>query len=181
MAVTPEVIAEYLRIPAGERADAQDDLVEVTAAAIEHVETLCGPHADDDTRTLTVRASGSSVLLPVTRLSAVLEVRRPDGTVVDVDPVDVDLLAGILVLRDPTPGDWQVDVAFTGRAASLTLAVKIIASHLWETRRGTADPARRRLYANGDAREPVRSVPIGVAIPSRASQLMAPYVVPGFA
>lgn len=178
--VTVEVIAEYLRIPPAERADAQADLVEVTAAAIEHVETLCGPHADD-TRTLTVRASGSSVLLPVTRLSAVLEVRRPDGTVVDVDPVDVDLLAGILVLRDPTPGDWQVDVAFTGRAASLTLAVKIIASHLWETRRGTADPARRRVYANGDAREPVRSVPIGVAIPSRASQLMAPYVVPGFA
>jgi|GEM_PF-1442638 len=182
--VTPAEVASHLNITPSPTGAELTKLTEHTTAALEYVESQCGPlgDAEGDELTFSVRPSGDSLVLPAARLAAVTEVRDPDDALVDVAPAQVDLLAGV-VERVPVsgPGTWQVTVTLEGRGASLKLAVKIIAGHLWETQRGRTDPHRAAMHANGGDRDRVPVSPTGFAIPARAAQLISPFVLPGFA
>lgn len=158
--------------PTGQDAtDLQEDL----DAAIEFVETHCGPVALA-ARTYTVHPRRDKLVLPVTRVTAVLEVTDPDGNV--VTPYDVRLAAGIVVL----PGEpwstkaWTVTANTGHDRKSLVLAIKHIASHLYGIRRGNGALPSGRAYPTADT-ETVQVA--GFAIPRRAWDLMAPYVRTG--
>lgn len=173
--VTANQLAKHLNITTP-TSDQSAKLEEHLAAAIEHVQSRCGP-LDVTEQTMKVRTAGTFLVLPATRLGTVTEVRDPSGDVVDVDADAIDLEAGIVEVPHPMPGTWQVKVTPVEPPKSLKLAVMIIAGHLWETQRGRGDQQRAAmLAAGGDAPRPAGS---GFAIPSRASDLMAPYLLPG--
>lgn len=153
-------------------------LNEHTAAAIEYVQSLVGPLDPEVTTTLVTYQVGRMLTLPASRLAAVNEVRDPQGAVVDVSPADIDLPAGIITTPWVAPGPWEVDVTPRPVPESVKLAVKIIAGHLWETQRGRGVPERAAAYAAGGEDITPRR---GFAIPSRALELLAPHLTPGFA
>lgn len=148
-------------------------------ASIRVVEARCGPIQAQET-TLRCRANGKNLVLPVTHLRSVSAVRAPDGSTVTVDERELNLLAGIIPVPSVRPGWWEVDVKIgtDDVPADLELAVFIVASHLWEIKRGRA--GRPQAYYGGENSD-TQDVPRGFAVPARAAELMRPYVMPGFA
>lgn len=162
--------AEQLKTAGPDR----DQLQEVLDAAIEQVEDRVGP-LDSAVVQYKVHATGKSLVLPTTHLSSVTAVTDPDGVAVPLEDLDLNLLSGIVTLRTAARsrrGAYTVAATPRGGAASVRLAVKIIASHLWEVKRGSAAGGGRFAQPVADATPaPGR----GFAIPSRAAQLLAPF------
>lgn len=157
--------------------DAQDavDLQEDLDAAIETVEKLCGP-VSVAARSYLCRPRRDKLVLPVTRVTAVLEITDPDGNT--VTPYDVNLAAGIIELSSEpwSTKAWTV-LATTGQdRKALVLAIKQVASHLYGIRRGSAALPGGRSYPTTDT-ETVSLA--GFAIPRRSADLMAPYLRTG--
>jgi len=149
----------------------QGRLQEALDSAIGHVEKLVGP-ISLATRDYLVRPRRDKLVLPVTRLQAVVEVRDPAGNV--VAPYDVNLLSGIVELTSEpaTTKAWTVRATAGQDVVQLRRAVKIIASHLYEDHRGTGALPGGRTYPSGGEDTPA---PMGFAIPRRAAELLAPY------
>lgn len=169
--VTLQEMAAWLREPTYATNEPEKDWLQVSLdSAIEQVEARCGPIMSA-ARTFTPRPRRHRLVLPETRLVNVQEVRDPDGNL--VEPYDIDLLCGIVELaaEPPTTKRWTVVATTRDTVASLQLAVKIIASHLFEVHRGGAALPTGRAYATGDSEPP----PAGFALPRRAEQLMAPF------
>ncbi len=178
--VTVAELAQQLNraAPAAGSAD-ETELQLYVDAAEAHVTKECGPLVSAS-RTYRVYPSGTNLVLSGTRLTAVTSVTDPDGNVVTVDPDDVNLLAGIVNVRDwgSHSGPWSV-VASGGPVTirpDLKLAVLIIAAHLYETQR-TTQPGRPGF---GGGEVPPGASP-GYAIPNRAAELMRPHRIVAFA
>ncbi len=175
--VTLADLLDYLRVPAGAPGTDQVKLSETLNATLEHVAYLVGP-LEHVARDVVVWPSGCSLVLPDTHLTEVQSVTNPDGTLIDVPARGLNLLAGVIEFpRGLIRGPWTV--RYTGRehAASVRLAVKIIASHLWETQRGrdAGAGARSGIAVPVGDDSPVR---MGFAIPSRAAELLKPFLRP---
>jgi len=173
--LTIQDLAEHLNM-AGEP---PEDLQLFLDAAVRVVEGRCGP-LEQRSQTLRCRPNGRNLVLPATNLQAVTAVRDPAGQFVAVRAADVNLLAGIVPVPSVRDGWWEVDVSIGGSAmpADLKLAVFIVASHLYELKRGRAD--RPQAYYGGENSD-TQDVPRGFAVPARAAELMRPYVIPAFA
>jgi len=167
--------AAFQRFPAAPTGQDAIDLQEDLDAAIEQVEVCCGPVAQAE-RTYTVRPKRNKLVLPVVMVTAVGTVTSPDGVV--VEPYDVDLEAGIIVLPTwpATEKAWTVGASTGNDVKSLVLAVKHIASHLYGIRRGHAALPGGRAYPTVDD---ATVTVAGFAIPRRAADLMAPYLRSG--
>jgi len=173
--ITTQDLAEHL----GMTGDAPADLQLFLDAAIKVVEGRCGP-LEQRPVTLRCRPNGRNLVLPATNLLQVSAVRDPSGQTVDVTAADVNLLAGIVPVPCVRPGWWEVDVV-TGNTETppdLKLAVFVVASHLYELKRGRA--GRPQAYFGGENSD-TQDVPRGFAVPARAAELMRPYVIPAFA
>ena len=148
-------------------------LQEILNSAHEYVEEAVGP-LDSAARSYRVYAGERtrSLVLPVTHLEELVSVTSPrgEGVVVDAD-VDVNYLAGIVEIPRPIKGSWYVSVRTRDTKDSFVQAVKIIASHLYETQRGSGG---NRLAM--EASPPASTGTKGFAIPHRAAQLLAPYL-----
>lgn len=176
----PVTIAEqlvFLRLSAeGMDADETTRLQEALDVAIEHVQKMCGP-ITQAARTYLVRPRRTKLVLPVTRVTALVELRDPDGNV--VEPYDTDLEAGIITLPvwPATEKAWTVEATTGQDIVSLKRAVKIIASHQYGEHRGGAALPGGRSYPTGSNDEVVSQM--GYAIPRRAAELMVPYLRTG--
>lgn len=86
----------------------------------------------------------------------------------------VDLDTGIITLQYPWSSWGTVTVAYTygwtTLPAPISLAVLIVAGHLWETQRGSAS-----LPTLGGDQTPAMTPGAGYAMPNRARELLAPY------
>lgn len=155
--------------------DESDRLQDALNSAISHVEKMVGPVAEA-TRIYTVRPKRDKLVLPVVRLTEVVEVLDPSG--VAVEPYDVNLLSGIIELRawPSTTKAWTVQATAGRDLVDIKRAIKIIASHLYEDHRGAGALPGGRTYATGG--EDTTSL-MGFAIPRRAAELLAPYVRTG--
>lgn len=147
-------------------------LQEVLDAAEEWVESKVGS-LTSASRTMKVRASGRNLVLPATRLQAVTAVTDPNGSSHDVAALDVDTLAGIVRVPAFVPGTWTVQATPADAAKSIALAVKIIAAHLWQTQRGRAG----QFLSSVEDPEAMGPGGQGYAIPRRATDLLAPFMV----
>jgi len=152
-------------------------LAEHLDSAIENVEARVGP-LSDVAQTYPVHASGKYLVLPVTHVTQVTTLVDPSGNTVTLNPANVDLLSGVITMPYSRTGAWQVTASTREHAASVKLAVKIIAAHLWETQRGRGDATRAGMFGGGGD-DTVPNTPIGFAVPSRAADLLAPFVLPG--
>lgn len=152
--------------------DAEKEMARYLGAAEKYVTDRCGPLLQTSVD-YKVRPSGRYLVTPDIRLIDITAVTDPDG--LTVTPHDINLAAGVLELTAaPTkPGDWTV-TASVGAAEvpdDLALAVLIVAAQLWNSsQRGQGGGPS----ADGD-------VPRGFAAPARALELMADYMLPGFA
>lgn len=172
MAVTLADLAAFMGITSADPRYTQ--LQGVLDATVEHVEGMVGPVGGAGT--FVVQPSGARLVLPAVRLVSVDGIEDPNGVAVTVTDCTVNLAAGVIVLpaAPSVAGGYTVTVT-TPDSYRADEAVRIIAQHLWETRRGRYG-ARADAFA-GDA-DPV---PLGFAIPRRAAELLAPLMVPGFA
>lgn len=158
--------------------DTQDDLLqEALDAATDIVAEGVDASLTSSTLRLRVRPGARALVLPFTHLQNVQMIIRPDLTALALEEADVDLVAGIITVPRALAGEWQVDVTPRGGMAALSLAVKIIAKHLWGTQRGTQSGGPR---GEIDAQQG-EVVLVGYAIPRRAAELLKPYLAPGFA
>lgn len=159
------------------------EIQRVLNAAELWVNAHTGARLGGGTETLSARSlSGSVLVLPATRLSAVTKLTDPDGVVTVPAAKDVDLLAGIVALPYRAAGIWRVEVTFAAEIpADLRLATLIIAKHLWETQRVPGQPEGARPGFGVGGHSEVISTPLGFAIPHRAKELLARYWIPGTA
>lgn len=153
--------------------DSDEEIELIRDAAQDAVEGLIGPVL---WRTVTQRITGSGSstvvlntmpVVSVTSLtysgSATTYTLADGGMLLDV-PVRGDLVATYVAGRSTVPG-------------AIRLAGLIIAGHLWETQRGNAPAASLQPEDFGAS-----SAGIGYAIPARAADLLAPYLLlPGVA
>ena len=169
-------LASFMRDASLAEGDEAEKLQEHLDAATEYVQSVVGPvgevavrwdvYAGDTTRQL---------VLPATHVQEIISITAPDGSDVTVDARrDVNALAGIVTVPKAMRGTWTVEGRPREAVPSIKLAIKIIASHLWGTQRGTGG-GRGAMYARGDD---TPATPAGFAIPRRAEQLLAPYRIP---
>ncbi len=144
-------------------------------ATVAHVESKVGAVDADAPEWRVRQRQGGALILPGP-VESVDALTDPDGNAVDLDACDVDEPAGVIWPTRYASGWWTVEATTAGRGADVALAIKIIASHLWETQRGRV--GRPSAYANPG--EPV-VIPAGFAVPSRAAELLSPYMTGGFA
>lgn len=167
--VTLDEVKAHLNVT-GANNDSEIDLV--SKAAQELVEGIVGP----------VRWRSVEQSAPVGSTLAVLSV-APVVSVTSVsysgvtylEPVTLDLDAG--VLTGLTGGSDGTIVYVAGRAQcpdAIRLAALIIAGHLWRTQLGSAPSGA--LPVDDESQQPPG---LGFAIPSRALDLLAPYMLPG--
>lgn len=138
-------------------------------AAIDHVESLCGPMTPRDVIVSGVVVRRGVWVPPVW---PVLSATAIDGAGAAVT-VAVDT-AGIV--QFPARSGPHIVTLRVGREpvpAALVLATYIIASHLWDTQRGKSARPLPSQFGQG---EDMARTPMGFAVPHRAAQLMAPYV-----
>lgn len=168
--------------------DAADDaeLQDMLDAAVGIVAGIVGPLVSETVTETHYGATSPLLVLrkaPVTELLS-LSIQRPGGTV-STYLVDDYLLDGELgVVRSATGWVFSGDVTVSytaGRAdipAPVSLAILVVAAHLWETQRGIAPtPLQLQQPDVGEAFAPG----IGYAIPNRARELLAPYIMPSIA
>lgn len=183
--VTLSELAEYMNMPAGAPEATSEKLQETLTAALEYVAWRVGlplDGLDGAARDFRVYASGNALVLPVTHLREPVTVKDPTGAEVDAALLhDVDLQAGIITLRGSRTGGrfagrgWTVSAATRDGSASLKVAVKIIAAHLWETQRGREATGVRAAAMAGTADGATTPTGRGYAIPARAAELLEPY------
>lgn len=165
---TVQDLARHARIPDLDAALNNEDLERFLGAAIEHVESQCGPL--DPTSTVTLWSDGGTILLPFYGVESVTVVDATDLPV-EVHPGS-NLLAGSVRLAYPYAGTYTFSVTRARPAVdALWLATLLIAAYLWDARRGATSNNRPQV---GDELEPDR-------IPPRARTLMAPWMMPGIA
>lgn len=176
--VTPAELAEWMNAP---QLAADDKLTEALAAALEWTADKVGP-LEAVARAYTVWPSGRSLVLTDSHLTSVSSVVDPDGTTVDVPASRVNLLAGVIEVNQRgrlKDGPWTVTATTREHGDAVKLAVKIIASHLYEVHRGragnpTVQAAMAAVTPVGDPDD----APRGFAIPARAAQLLKPFLRP---
>ena len=145
------------------------------AAAESAIEQRVGPLVVAE-QTSVLRGSGTCDLaLPVCPVASVTSVTGKSGSTVTVDWVSER--AGVLHFESALSEDYYTVVYNAGWAASaasvpvdLLLAVKELVRHLYRTQRGPI-PAQGGQEAVGAA----------YALPNRVTQLLQPYMSPGFA
>lgn len=168
-------LKRWMRMTAQNTRD-DEDLQQVLDAAQEVVDHRTGGHIDPDTPFRVHPTPRGVLILPVAGLPGILEVRNPRGVVVDHTRLDVDLEAGLITLgyhtAGVTPGAWSITLDAGDGKPPLNVAVKIIAEHLWGTRRGSGDTGARLV---AQPRSDEAPAPIGFAVPNRAAELIAPY------
>lgn len=186
MSITIEGLAAHLNRELPAAGPELDELQLHLDAAVEYAEHYTGPLIDA-ARTYSVYPSGPYLVLPTPGVSGTVIVRDTAGTAVTLDPRYIDRGAGIIELHGLSTapdGPWTVEItgADNDPPADLTLAVYIIAAHLWETQRGSSSRVgymrNRRGTSEGDGEAPVYR---GFAIPNRAAELLAAYRLPAFA
>lgn len=159
-----------------------DDLTQVLAAAQKVVDHRTGGHIDPETPIRVHPTPRGVLILPLAGLPGILEIRNPRDVVVDHTRLDVDLEAGLIDLGSSgqlSSGAWTILLDAGDGEPPLNVAVKIIAEHLWGTRRGSGDTGAR---LNAQPRNDDTPAPIGFAVPNRAAELIAPYTLAiGFA
>lgn len=111
--------------------------------------------------------------------TASVTVADPNGTTVTAD--DVDYEAGVIDLGTAwtTRKAWTVTATPAAPATSVLLAVKIIASHLFDVHRGKSNTTAGAQPWMQSADDLVP--PSGFAMPRRAQELLAPYARGPFA
>lgn len=155
-----------------------DALDEALNAALEWVTDQVGP-IESVARQYVVWPSGHSLVLNDDHLVSVESIEDPDGNTVDVPAKRVNLLAGVIEVQPRgriTRGPWLVSATTRNHGDSVRMAVKIIASHLFDVHRGRAAAGSAAGYlANA---QPVGdgTMGTGYAIPRRAEHLLAPFV-----
>ncbi|MCP2265569.1 hypothetical protein ACFQHV_00995 [Promicromonospora thailandica] len=179
--VSLDALVEWMR--AGQLTNEQKRaLQECLDAALEWTTDKVGP-LEDVARTYEVWPSGRSLVLPDTHLVAVTEVRDPDGNLVEVPARRINRLAGVIEVAARgriITGTWTVVAQARSHGSSVRLAVKIIASHLFDTQRGRAtNVATAGLMGGATPVGDPSGVPKGFAIPSRAAELLKPFLRPG--
>lgn len=168
MAVT---LADFVSFLGINQSDAKyPQLQDALDAAAEWVESVAGVRGGSPV--LKVRAKRSILILPLTNVASVDEVLDPDG--VAVTPSDVDEAAGLVWLPTWRAGAYTVTVT-TDASDRVDEATRIIAKHLWDTRRGKVASG----FGGGDAGD-VQPF-MGYAIPRRAVELLSGVAAPGFA
>jgi len=171
--VTPTELADWMK--ASQLAE-DKHLIEALGSALEWTTDQVGP-LEHAACTYSVWPSGRSLVLPDTHLESVTSVTDPRGTVIDVPPERVNLLAGVIEVSANAPlrrGTWTVVATTREHGHNVRLAVKIIASHLYEPRRGRA-ATQVTAAAMGQATPVGDGTPSpGFAIPRRATELLRP-------
>lgn len=173
--VTLEQMGAFLRAPTYATVDPEMTMLgEALGAALEYVESQVGSLVGAS-RQYSVYPHRHNLVLRDTHLQEITTVTDPDGNV--VVPESTNLLAGIVVLpcvpMDARP--WTVTATSRATRTSVALAVKIIASHLFEINRGKGRGSSSTSYPSSDDAAPL----LGFAIPARAAELLAPYVRTG--
>lgn len=139
--------------------------------AVEYVERKCGPLTPREIISGRLTAQHGVIALPIYPVVSVDGVTtRPEGVTVDTTGWDVDLETGII--RGVPTGTYTVTYT-AGWAVTpqpLRLAVLLLASHLWETRRGRAS----RPFTHGGGEIPAGT---GFAVPRRVTELMHGYLI----
>jgi hypothetical protein len=164
-----------------------DELQNHLDAAVEVVEGLIGPVAED-TVTETHYGLNSSVLvlkqMPVGALTAVSSRAGSTTTALTLSDYELDPATGLVRLAN---GSWfygNFTVTYTtGRAdvpASIRLAILIVAEHLWETQRmpGQSRDSAPAGFGGLDGIPDASSSGRGFLIPNRAEELLRPYMWP---
>lgn len=170
--VTLAQMADFLKAPSYATGPEAPILQEVLDAALENVISRVGP-LDSAARIYVVYPSGRCLVLPDTHLVSVGPVTDPAGNVISADQLDCNLLSGIVTVPSVRAGQWTVEATSREHASSIRLAIKIIASHLWDTQRGSPSSGNRPGFG-----QPVTDgspVRMGFAIPARAAELLAPF------
>lgn len=176
--VTLEEFATWLKVPLYlEDPERAALLAETLGAALENVTEKVGP-LDGVAVDVVVWPSGRSLVLPDSHLVAVHQITDPDGNDVALPSRGVNRLAGVIEFpRRLITGEWTVNVTTRAHHDSVRLAVKIIASHLWEVQRGTGSDTGARARVASPVGDPVPGR-AGFAIPRRAAELLAPFLRP---
>ncbi|WP_142121512.1 hypothetical protein [Rarobacter faecitabidus] len=169
--MTLKDFADYLKVAAwADDASNGPALDEALNSAISWCEGAVGPLGVDEV-TYRVEPRGSSLLLPAFDLQEVVSVVSPSG--VEVTPTSVRLAAAIVTLSSVEAGAYAVTVRPRVLPAdSMRLAIKLVGSQLFTPRRGAGKQA--------GAITPVAdtSGKTGFAIPNRAAEIVAPYLLP---
>lgn len=175
--VSLDELARFMRAPQLASGSEAELLQEHLEAALEQVAAIVGPPGEATTSwDVYMGATARQIVLPATHLQEVVAITAPDGSAVTLDARrDVNALAGIVTVPRAMQGTWTIEGRTRSTTASVKLAVKIIAQHLWGTQRGTGG-GRAGMFAQ--AAEDVVQTPVGFAIPRRAAQLLEPYTVP---
>lgn len=178
--VTVRALADFIDAPGyadDVRTEPGRTLKEALDAAVEWVETQIGP-LDSAARDYTVYPDGRSLVLPDTHLLEVSAITAPDGSDVAV-PDDVNRLAGVITFPARLRrGEWTVTATTREHGASVALAVKIIAAHLFDVKRGASSAGPRTDIFNPVGGDTLTGGSSGFAIPRRAAQLLAPFKRP---
>jgi len=167
--VTPTAFAAWLNQPALKD---NADLKEALGAALEWAQDQVGP-LDNDRVTYAIYSEGQALIVPDRRLVELVEILGPSGDAVTVAAGLVDLVNGVITLRPRRrEGVYAVTVVTREFGYAVALAVKIVASHLYDLKRPAGGGSVREQVATpvGD-----RTVWRGYAIPSRALELVAPF------
>jgi hypothetical protein len=147
------------------------ELADMLDAAVDVVEGIVGPVT---TSPVTETHRVSSDVLVLRRMPVAGLVSVSPGSLADF-ALDVD--SGLLRRVDGYGFVGPVTVTYSvGRPmvpAAISLAILIIAGHLWETQRGTSPSA---LSLQQPGAEPLDAPVAGYAIPNRARDLLARYV-----
>ncbi|WP_372728969.1 hypothetical protein [Nocardioides sp.] len=165
-----------------------DELADTLDAAVEVVAGMIGPLETSEVTETHRAVSGSTLLLrrlPAGEVTAVSGRPTGFGSFSDLTLADyeVDVSAGVLRMADGGYfyGDYTVTYT-SGREslpASIRLAVLIIAAHLFETQRRPGFTSDAPAGFGGVDGVPDASIPgRGYAIPSRAQELLQPYMRP---
>ena len=148
-------------------------LTDALGSATEAVEAIVGP-LDNGEHTFTVTSGGSTLILADSRILEPVSVVGPDGNPVALDARGVDLVAGVLTWRHRlAEGPHKVTYTTREHGYSVKMALKVIASHLYDVYRGNLPTYPADAYTPID--DPL-AAKAGFAIPRRASQLLTPFV-----
>jgi hypothetical protein len=146
-----------------------------------------GPIAEPASVTETHRGISSDVLvlrrMPVAALTAVSARYGATTTALTLADYELDVSTGLVRVASGARFAGTYTVTYTAglatMPAAIRLAVLIVAEHLWQTQRGTAPSALALQDPNGF--DPNSPMGVGFAIPNRAEELLARYVLPSIA
>lgn len=156
-------------------------------AAVEVVEGLIGPIGSPAAVTEThYNVSGDVLVLRRMPVGALVSVSSRVGattTALTLADYELDAATGLVRVASGARFGGSYAVTYTtGRAvlpASVHLAVLIVAEHLWQTQRMPGMEQTMPGFGGADGiPDAGSSVPRGFAIPNRAQELLAPFMMP---